>query len=172
MVGGRVDGRTDRMCHMLSDRLYDRFRVNVINVTELELSQCTGCEACRGGNGCVFDDDMSIVLKAFDDADLIVFATPIRFNGPSSQIKTVLDRFQSLWNDSGALAHKSRRMALMMVAGSYTPDPDPNLKIFRSFCASFGGTWLGHAIRSGTDHVDDDGQSTVNELSEMISGSL
>lgn len=141
----------------------------VINVTELDISFCTGCESCKGGSGCIHDDDMRIVLDAFDRADVVVFSTPIRFNGPSSMIKTVLDRFQELWNDAGRVDHRPRYMGLLMTAGSVNPDPNPSLKIFRSFCASFGGVWLGHSIMSGTDEGCDGATACVDDfISQMM----
>ena len=170
LVGGRVGGHTDTLCGSLSQSLSHDFSVRVINISELNVNQCTGCECCKGGRPCRFDDDMGMVIDAFDSADLIVFGTPVRFNGPSSQIKTVLDRFQSVWNDMDRLEHKVRRMCLLMTSGSDSPDPNPNLKIFRSFCCSFGGKWLGHAMLTGTDKGCGNGQSIVNELSDTISG--
>ena len=107
-------------------------------------------------------------MRAFDDADLVVFATPVRFNGMSSQIKTVVDRFQLLWNAPDIIEHRKRFMGLVMTAGSDNPDPKPNLKVFRSFCMSFGGVWAGDAVLSGTDSKDVDYEGCASDIADQF----
>lgn len=158
----------------MASSLSDVFSVDCLNVTALDIAHCTGCGSCSSAGTCRFDDDMSKVLRAFDDADVIIFATPVRFNGMSSQIKTVVDRFQLLWNFPDTVEHRRRFMGLMMTAGSDRPDPTPNLKVFRSFCLSFGGVWAGSVVLSGTDFgdVDYDGcaRRMADQLIESING--
>lgn len=172
LVGSRVGGYTDSLCHRLVDALPTEFHTNLINVTSLDINHCTGCESCRTTEGCVFHDDMDMILDAFFSADIVVFASPVRFNGPSSQIKTVLDRFQSVWNNPGPLSHRRVRMCLAMTSGTVEPNIRPILNIFRSFCVSIGGVWIGEAVMTDTDHGDGDEGRTVKVLSELVSGSL
>ena len=156
LVGGRAGGNTERLCHEFVDMLPEGVDSNVLNISRMDISHCIGCDVCKGGDGCCYDDDMSIVMDGFDKADVVLFASPVRFNGPSSIIKTVLDRFQALWNDTGRIEHRRRHIGLMMTSGSDNPDPNPCLKIFRSFCFSFGGEWIGYVLAKGTDSGDTD----------------
>ena len=172
LVGGRVGGHTDRLCHEVVSSLPEDMDVTLLHISELDIAQCTGCDACKSNGGCVFDDGMGEVLRRFDDSDMVIFATPVRFNGPSSQIKTVLDRFQVLWNVPGIVGHRMRHMGLIMTAGSDNPDPNPNLKIFRSFCASFGGRWMGHVLLTGTDSVDTDNKGCARSMMDQISAAI
>ena len=115
---------------------------------------------------------MSKVITAFDNADIILFATPVRFNGMSSQIKTVVDRFQLLWNSPDVVEHRRRFMGLLMTAGSDNPDPNPNLKVFRSFCLSFGGVWAGSVVLSGTDSGNADYDGCARMMADQLIGSM
>ena len=151
LVGGRVGGNTERLCSELVGMFPDGVVSNLLNISKMDISHCIGCERCKGGDGCIHDDDMSVVFEAFDRADVVLFATPVRFNGPSSIIKTMMDRFQELWNDAGVVEHRRRYMGLLMTSGSDNPNTDPCLRIFRSFCLSFGGEWIGYVLAPGTD---------------------
>jgi multimeric flavodoxin WrbA len=74
--------------------------VEVIDVTCLK-SRNNGCIACMGCQKsekyeCVVDDDVKPVLAKVPDMDVLVFATPTYFFGPSAQMKLVMDRMYSL----------------------------------------------------------------------------
>ncbi len=148
--GGSATGNTSVQCQSFLSALPTGWEGEVLRAGDLEINHCEGCQSCEEG-GCVHDDDMSRVIDAFDSADAVVFATPIRFNGPSSAIKTVLDRFQSLWLSPNTVTHRRRFMSFMASAGSDNPDPKPCTTIFRSFCMSFGGEWIEPHVFTGTD---------------------
>ncbi len=67
-------------------------------LTELNISPCTSCESCQSTGKCVINDDMQSMHKKLLEADYIVFASPIYFGGVSAQLKSFIDRCQSLWS--------------------------------------------------------------------------
>ncbi|KAF0144211.1 MAG: NADPH-dependent FMN reductase [Nitrospirae bacterium] len=74
--------------------------VEVVDVARLK-SKNNGCVACMGCQKsdkyeCVVDDEVKPVLSRIPDKDVIVFATPVYFFGPSAQMKLVMDRMYSL----------------------------------------------------------------------------
>ena len=74
--------------------------VEMIDVTRLK-SKNNGCIACLGCQKsdkfeCAVDDDIRPVLAKIANMDVLVFATPTYFFGPSAQIKLVIDRMYSL----------------------------------------------------------------------------
>ena len=172
LVGGCKNGHTDTLCGHLTLGLPEGFSVNRLNVSSMDISHCTGCNTCASRGACVHKDDMMKVIESFDRADIVLFATPVRFNGPSSQIKTVLDRFQLLWNSPDLVSHRKRLMGLLMTSGSDNPDVNPNLKVFRSFCASFGGVWTGNVILKGTDSGDVDYDACARSMVDQIVSSV
>ena len=168
--GGAYGGYTDRMCGDLSSILSGEHEVRRMS-SELDIAQCTGCQACSGGR-CRFDDDMGTVFREFEEADAVIFSTPVRFNGPSSQIKIIMDRFQEIWNNPGRMEARPRLMGLMMTSGSPNPDIRPNLTIFRSFCMSFGGVWIGHSIVKDTDSGSADLKEGAKEMADQLSSAM
>ncbi|MGN1045401.1 MAG: flavodoxin family protein [Candidatus Methanomethylophilaceae archaeon] len=168
--GGMSGGYTDRMCGDLCSMLSGEHDVTRLPC-DLDISQCTGCQACSGG-ACVFDDDMDVVFREFGKADAVIFSTPVRFNGPSSQIKTLMDRFQELWNNPDRVEARPRLMGLMMTCGSSNPDIRPNLTVFRSFCMSFGGVWIGHSLVKCTDSGEADIRSGAAEMADRLLSSV
>ncbi len=74
--------------------------VEIVDVARLK-SKNNGCVACMGCQKsdkfeCVWDDDVKPVLTKIPNYDLLVFATPTYFFGPSAQLKLLMDRMYSL----------------------------------------------------------------------------
>lgn len=61
------------------------------------LTFCTGCMACLEKGHCVIPDDAVEIAAKMKQADVIAFATPIYYYEMSGQMKTLLDRANSLY---------------------------------------------------------------------------
>ena len=67
--------------------------VALINLRGKKIAGCLACEYCFSHDGeCVQKDDMAEILKELDQADAVVFASPIYWFDISAQLKTVIDR--------------------------------------------------------------------------------
>jgi multimeric flavodoxin WrbA len=106
----------------------------------MNIGHCSGCGDCSAEGKCSISDDMDIIYRAFKENDLIVLATPIHFSGPSSVIKTVIDRFQPFWFMNGKHPLFS---AALMSGGNPTPNFKNTASIFRAFSITAGIKWLG-----------------------------
>ena len=148
--GASAKGNTSKQCRSFLSGLPDGWESELISLSGMRIAHCDGCDACKRGR-CWYDDDMCQIIKAYDSADVIVFATPVRFNAPSSQIKTVIDRFQFLWNNPDAVEKKRRYVTFIASAGRKDPDVKPCISIIRSFCLGFGGIWIEPHVFGGTD---------------------
>ncbi len=73
-------------------------KTELIILTELKISPCTSCGSCQKSGKCVIADDMQLMHKKLLEADCIVFASPIYFCGVSAQLKSFIDRCQTLWS--------------------------------------------------------------------------
>lgn len=173
LSGGSPNGSTSKQCDAFESALPEDWNCIVMDILSMKVSHCIGCNACARGS-CIHDDDFSAIANRFDDADVIVFATPIRFSGPSSIIKTVLDRFQALWNGSLRIERRRRFMTYMANGGSSNPDPKPCRSIFRSFCLSFGGEWIDEHVYAGTDEstdgLEDGAMGFAHQIAEYVEG--
>lgn len=77
--------------------------VTTITLRGKRIAYCRGCFACAtpaadGTRRCVIADDAIQITQAMHDADTIVFATPVYYYGMCGQMKTLLDRSNSLYD--------------------------------------------------------------------------
>lgn len=66
-----------------------------------DIAPCDGCTACAETGACVIDDDMQKLYELMEEADGLIFGTPVYFINVSAQAKAVIDR-------SLPLLHKGR----------------------------------------------------------------
>jgi multimeric flavodoxin WrbA len=59
----------------------------------LKIHHCTGCGNCgRNGRRCIFNDDGEMLYDAMAGAEVFLFVTPVYWYGPTSIMKTFIDR--------------------------------------------------------------------------------
>lgn len=72
-------------------------KVSTFELQKLDYSGCVGCFACKKKtDACALADDLTPVLAAMHDADIIVLATPVYFHDITGQMKLFIDRNFSL----------------------------------------------------------------------------
>jgi len=71
--------------------------VKTIILNNQKITPCQHCDACLEKGECRIKDDMQTIYQEFEQADIIVLASPIQFTGVTAQMKTMIDRFQSRW---------------------------------------------------------------------------
>ena len=64
-----------------------------IDLSTARIEECNGCAHCWKGKECIKKDDMNIFYQKIADSDVIVFATPVYWYGPTGLMKLFLDRF-------------------------------------------------------------------------------
>ena len=90
--------------------------VNVINVAHKKVNGCMACNFCKRSNGqCVQKDDMQEIYPLLQDADMIVFASPIYYFTMSAQLQSVIHRFYAI-----NAPEKAKHSALLL--SSYSPN--------------------------------------------------
>lgn len=61
----------------------------------LAISPCTDCRSCQKGKlHCAVEDDMQPLYQKLEDADVVVFGTPLYWYGPSAKMKLLMDRLR------------------------------------------------------------------------------
>lgn len=68
-----------------------------ITLKDKSIAFCKGCLGCLKIGHCVIKDDAIALAEKMHDAEVIVFATPIYYYEMSGQMKTLLDRANSLY---------------------------------------------------------------------------
>lgn len=94
----RADGNSETLAKKFAQGAAEAGnQVKFVVVRDLGLKFCTGCLFCQSHDRCVLSDGMNELLPEIQNADVLVFATPIYYYSVSGQLKTFLDRLNPLY---------------------------------------------------------------------------
>ena len=99
----RKNGNSQLLCDQFAKGAAEAgHEVESIRLSEKKLNFCMACDACmRNGGTCIQKDDMGEILKSYQEADVLVLATPVYFYGITAQMKTFIDRTYPIWQHLG-----------------------------------------------------------------------
>ena len=72
--------------------------VEFITLKDKEIKFCKGCMACQKIGKCVINDDANEITEKMKNADVIIWATPVYYYEMSGQMKTLIDRANSMYS--------------------------------------------------------------------------
>ena len=96
-------------------------QVEFLSLKDQQIAFCKGCLACQKLGKCVINDDAIAIADKMCESDVIVWATPIYYYEMSGQMKTLIDRANSLYSRD----YKFRDIYLLATAAEnedYVPD--------------------------------------------------
>ena len=93
-IGGNSDVLSDAF---VKGALEAGNEVEKVNLAGKKIEFCRGCFACQTTQRCVIRDDADEIEQKMQEADVLVFATPIYYFEMSGQLKTMLDRGNPLY---------------------------------------------------------------------------
>ncbi|HET6581636.1 MAG TPA: flavodoxin family protein, partial [Methanoregula sp.] len=64
----------------------------MIDLADYHITPCTACEGCSFTGTCVFDDDVPALVARMQEADAIIFGSPVYIDNISGQMKVFFDR--------------------------------------------------------------------------------
>ncbi len=99
MGSHRNNGNTKYFTEKLVEKLnFIDFYPQFIDVNKLNVAHCIDCNFCKENWGkCVHKDDMIEVYNQLKNADVLLVASPVYFNGVTSKLKTLVDRCQMIF---------------------------------------------------------------------------
>lgn len=80
--------------------------LDLIDLTDLNVSYCRGCHVCNGTRCAIEDDFPRIIEPKLLEADGIILGTPVYIASMSGLLKTMIDRTYKLRHKDMALANK------------------------------------------------------------------
>ncbi|MCK4938376.1 MAG: flavodoxin family protein [Methanosarcinales archaeon] len=94
MGSPRKEGNTDILVDtVLSGAMANGHQGEKLNLYDLNLLPCIDCRNCKNGDKvCTRDDDMRGIYPKIEEADVILFGTPLYWYGPSGPMKLLMDR--------------------------------------------------------------------------------
>jgi multimeric flavodoxin WrbA len=66
--------------------------IELIDLHDLKIEACTGCDACALTGRCVFNDDFLSIVQMMKSSDGIVLGSPVYIDNVSGQMKIFVDR--------------------------------------------------------------------------------
>ncbi|MBN1662351.1 MAG: flavodoxin family protein [Deltaproteobacteria bacterium] len=66
--------------------------IRLFPLADKKIMPCDACGACEETGICIVEDDMQELYNALEDADGIIFGTPVYFLNVTAQAKAVIDR--------------------------------------------------------------------------------
>lgn len=114
----RKGGNSD----VLAQRFADGARESGCTVEKVELFDksiafCRGCFACQRLGKCVIDDYANELTEKMLEADVICFATPVYYYTMCGQMKTIIDRANSMFKKD------YRFRDIYIIASADDPEP-------------------------------------------------
>jgi len=90
--------------------------VEFVTLKDKEIKFCKGCLACQKLGKCVINDDVNEITLKMKSADVIVWATPVYYYEMAGQMKTLIDRANSLF----ATGHNFKEVYLITTSADTT----------------------------------------------------
>lgn len=97
LVGSpRKGGNTDLLVSaVLEGAEKKKYVTEKVYLYPLDIAPCVDCRACKKGKlQCILKDGMKDLYTKLEEADAIVFGTPLYWYGPSGKMKLMIDRLR------------------------------------------------------------------------------
>jgi len=143
----RKGGNTDLLADAFIEGLMEAgHMVNRFDAGRKKIGGCTACQACfRKGVACSFKDDFNEGAPFVEQADVIVFASPLYFYSFTAQIKAFIDKFYSFYVGERPLKIKE---SMLLACGETTElsDFEGMRQTYKSMIAFLGWQDKGQLI--------------------------
>ena len=88
-----LNGNTGKLIKVFADSaINEGAEIEIVNLSDISLNPCQGCEVCSKTGACVINDDVDKIQDTMLSADGIVFASPNYMMNVSGHMKMFMDR--------------------------------------------------------------------------------
>ncbi len=120
--------------------------LDIVRLSELNISPCIACGGCDKTGVCVVKDDMQPLYEKLLAAEKIIIASPIYFYALSAQAKVFIDRLQAMWSRKQLLREEGKWQNLSKHKGyllSVAATNGPRIFEGAALCAKYAFDALG-----------------------------
>lgn len=152
-------------------------QIEHVHVKDLNIEYCNGCLRCNLIKRCsITNDDWNEVQQKIQDADILVFASPIYFHYLTSPLKKLIDRFRSFIHfqiTGDGIKHTPHNLwdkefvLLLSMGSSDNIDAKPVLDLFDYMKDVLGGRNKLHVVQATRLAVIKQIIKTEKELKEL-----
>jgi len=144
--------------------------VTRFNLQRMHIHPCMGCLEGEGRleSPCKQDDDMNKVYPAFEEADIVVFASPLYYWSFSAQLKIALDRLFAVTEAHGMKTPK-KECAMLIAAEEDSPESfAPIVDYYNLLMKNLGWEDKGMVLAGGVYKVGDiAGKPSLGEAKKL-----
>lgn len=148
--GGNTEILVDEMLSGAQQKGHTAEKLRLYDCEILPCLDCRGCKRQSSGYNCALADAMAEIYPRLDEADIIIFATPVYWYGPTAKMKLLIDRLRP-YISSRKLAGKKGLVVSPSEEGTSCCGP-----LLQMFAMSFeylgmlnGGSLLAQAYEKG-----------------------
>lgn len=133
-------------------------KVKCFNLQQMDMHPCLGCFG--GGKDpdspCVQKDDMLKIYPYFENADVLVFSTPMYYWSITAQLKIAIDRLFAVQEKSSDYEMPKLKCILLMAAGGETDDNfEPFKHYYHALLKHLGWENLKEIYAGAVMNIDD-----------------
>lgn len=148
------DGNTARILNPFLDGMREAGAdVELFHTRKLKIGPCNGDMSCwfRNSGKCGQNDDMQMLYPKFEDADVIVWATPVYFSGVTGPLKNLMDRQLPL-HVPGTTPKKKQKVVLVSSCGAWEIEAfDPIIVQMRAIYSRDDAEFVAALLRPGAE---------------------
>lgn len=139
-------------------------QVEVIHVGRMKIAGCLGCEYChtKGEGQCVQKDDWQKVQPAYEDCDMVVFASPIYYFTMTAQMQAAIQRIYCI--DHPPKATKAALLLSSMSPGVH----DGSIAEYKGYLAYTGLEDTGIIIAVGEENQSEAKLTEIREFAKNL----
>ena len=86
------NGATAEIVKIVSDYLKEEHEVKTVCIDDFEINFCKGCRTCHNTAKCIQQDDVDMLIKQYEWADVIISVAPSYWADIPGQFKAFIDR--------------------------------------------------------------------------------
>lgn len=134
--------------------------VDIFDCFSEKFTFCNGCNYCENNGKCI-NRDLDRFFSKFENADVVIFASPVYNGGFSAPVKALIDRFQVYYttfykNGKVQPIKKHRKGILLVAAGRNGVDAAANMeKNLKCAFTILNMSLVGTVLCRNTDNVPD-----------------
>jgi multimeric flavodoxin WrbA len=165
----RKKGNTRRLVDTFSETMKKNgHEVKFLNLNDMNVRPCQGCLVCAKEGICRLNDDMEDIRKYMLESDLLVYATPTYWWGPSSQLKLVIDRSIAFFDENMESRIQGKKAITLMTCADESPDTfTPALDTFRRIFEGLSVTYLGGVEAAGCEGAGKVSKKAVQSVRKL-----
>lgn len=179
-----LDGSTRKMGntsvllqHFINGAKNNTENIEQVQAKDVDIKYCKGCLRCNLIKRCsIRDDDWGDLSEKIDEADILVFASPIYFHYVSAPLKNIIDRFRSFIHvqitETGLIHTPFKKwnkdfVLLLSMGSSDDSDAQPVIDLFEYMKEVLGDKNRLHVIKATRLAVINQIQKSEEELKEL-----